>query len=310
MSTFGIPGTLHHAIDKQYRAKMVVLNRIPRDEVSLTSSGRCVCLVCSWKPVLDTAQVLSIHRSGKKHKEQYKIWKKNKRERIRQNNNQRKRPHNADESTEDASNPSKRLRTETPNGEQPYPRYLQYSNLHNYEYNYETIPDVNPDQMPVNYPQTMPDQNTDVQDPQENNTLYYSSERPSSTPSQPIFDTGNLPPPPQPMDPITHQRINEYYNDCRSKGWKVDANGHLYKDENVEFDSDEEPPTPPADLGIKVIVAEQKTKQPNKNTSTHKQHSILGQELSTSAGDPQNQKALVKRKLRKEKQKERKKNNA
>lgn len=41
--------------------------KVPDDEVRVTNVGKFACLVCPQWPVLDTAQMLVVHRAGKKH---------------------------------------------------------------------------------------------------------------------------------------------------------------------------------------------------------------------------------------------------
>ncbi|ESO10192.1 hypothetical protein HELRODRAFT_73292 [Helobdella robusta] len=41
---------------------------IPNNEAKLLSNGRFACTVCHQGPVFDTVPMLSIHRSGKRHK--------------------------------------------------------------------------------------------------------------------------------------------------------------------------------------------------------------------------------------------------
>jgi hypothetical protein len=56
--------------------------------------------------------------------------------------------------------------------------------------------------------------------------------------------------PPRPVQLTPEQRqiveLEEYYTKLRTAGWKKDTDGVWVRDENAEFDSDDEPPAPPA----------------------------------------------------------------
>lgn len=44
------------------------------EESKQLSNGKYMCLICSRRPILDTLEVLAIHRNGKKHKLEYETW--------------------------------------------------------------------------------------------------------------------------------------------------------------------------------------------------------------------------------------------
>ncbi|XP_058015966.1 sodium channel modifier 1 [Ahaetulla prasina] len=52
---------------KKRRVAELLANYIPEDEALLLRDGRYSCTVCFQRPVFDTLDMLTIHRSGKKH---------------------------------------------------------------------------------------------------------------------------------------------------------------------------------------------------------------------------------------------------
>ncbi|XP_061573541.1 LOW QUALITY PROTEIN: sodium channel modifier 1 [Cololabis saira] len=52
---------------KKRRVADLLSNFIPDDEAALMSNGRFTCLVCFYRPVFDTVEMLTVHRQGRKH---------------------------------------------------------------------------------------------------------------------------------------------------------------------------------------------------------------------------------------------------
>ncbi|XP_077776168.1 sodium channel modifier 1 [Podarcis muralis] len=52
---------------KKRRVADLLANYIPEDEALLLRDGRYACTVCFHRPVFDTLDMLTVHRSGKKH---------------------------------------------------------------------------------------------------------------------------------------------------------------------------------------------------------------------------------------------------
>ncbi|KAF0032115.1 hypothetical protein F2P81_016670 [Scophthalmus maximus] len=59
---------------KKRRVADLLANFIPEDEAALMSNGRYTCLVCSYRPVFDTVDMLTVHRNGNKHLEGLKSF--------------------------------------------------------------------------------------------------------------------------------------------------------------------------------------------------------------------------------------------
>lgn len=52
---------------RKRRVEDLLSSYIPEDEALLLKNGRYACSVCSYRPVFDTLDMLTVHRSGKKH---------------------------------------------------------------------------------------------------------------------------------------------------------------------------------------------------------------------------------------------------
>ncbi|XP_049585416.1 sodium channel modifier 1 isoform X4 [Syngnathus scovelli] len=59
---------------KKRRVADLLSNFIPEDEAALLSNGRYTCLVCHYRPVFDTVDMLTVHRKGKRHLEGLKAF--------------------------------------------------------------------------------------------------------------------------------------------------------------------------------------------------------------------------------------------
>ncbi|XP_077557383.1 sodium channel modifier 1-like [Haemaphysalis longicornis] len=49
------------------RVSEILVSHIPEDEALLLKNGKYSCTVCSHRPVLDTIEMLALHRKGKRH---------------------------------------------------------------------------------------------------------------------------------------------------------------------------------------------------------------------------------------------------
>ncbi|XP_022247763.1 sodium channel modifier 1-like [Limulus polyphemus] len=52
---------------KRRRVSDLLVGHIPEDEALLLKNGRYTCTVCSYRPIFDTIETLSLHRKGKRH---------------------------------------------------------------------------------------------------------------------------------------------------------------------------------------------------------------------------------------------------
>ncbi|XP_077175866.1 sodium channel modifier 1 [Paroedura picta] len=62
----GDDGSQLHVLQKR-RVADLLAHYIPEDEALLLRDGRYACTVCGHRPVFDTLDMLTVHRSGKKH---------------------------------------------------------------------------------------------------------------------------------------------------------------------------------------------------------------------------------------------------
>uniref|UniRef100_A0A3B4AJ01 Sodium channel modifier 1 n=1 Tax=Periophthalmus magnuspinnatus TaxID=409849 RepID=A0A3B4AJ01_9GOBI len=60
---------------KKRRVADLLSNYIPEDEATIMSNGY-TCLVCSYGPVFDTVDMLTVHRNGKRHLELKRFYRK------------------------------------------------------------------------------------------------------------------------------------------------------------------------------------------------------------------------------------------
>ncbi|KAG7271654.1 hypothetical protein CRUP_033978 [Coryphaenoides rupestris] len=54
---------------KKRRVSDLLAHFIPEDEAALMKNGRYTCLVCTYRPVFDTVDMLTVHRKGRRHLE-------------------------------------------------------------------------------------------------------------------------------------------------------------------------------------------------------------------------------------------------
>nr|XP_023844264.1 sodium channel modifier 1 [Salvelinus alpinus] len=219
---------------KKRRVADLLSNFIPEDEAALMKNGRYTCLVCSYRPVFDTVDILTVHRKGKRHLEGMK-WFYGKKTQLKNEISKRKHENyvQAEDSQQEPSS-SAPLLTQT--------RKLTHHAL------LKTVP-YNSCHTKTRYSMLKV-------------ICYYCDISPSSTrlssPHQMSVETmirhHVITQFQQESEPLTAQRRSEmeHYLKLKSAGWLLDRSGQWVKDENVEFDSDEEEPSllpssPPTD---------------------------------------------------------------
>jgi len=70
------------SLQKKGRVSELLAPEIPHDEVAVLNDGRFTCLVCNARPILDTVEILTIHRNGHKHKRNSMEFVKRKQEKL------------------------------------------------------------------------------------------------------------------------------------------------------------------------------------------------------------------------------------
>ncbi|XP_019896938.1 sodium channel modifier 1 isoform X2 [Esox lucius] len=227
---------------KKRRVADLLSNFIPEDEAALMKNGRYTCLVCSYRPVFDTVDMLTVHRKGKKHLEGMK-WFYGKKTQLK--NEISKRQHEnfiQGEDSRQESSSSAPLLTQTRKLTHhallktvPYNSCHKKTSTKTEKGSTSSSPEceIRPSGTGLSPPhlsgRTI--SNTDIMSlPSSNHTTAKLCKKPAKTLK---------------TEPLTAQRRKEmeHYLKLKSAGWLQDRSGKWIKDENVEFESDEDEPT-------------------------------------------------------------------
>ncbi|KAL7394026.1 hypothetical protein ABVT39_019484 [Epinephelus coioides] len=236
---------------KKRRVADLLSHFIPEDEAALMKNGRYTCLVCSYRPVFDTVDTLTVHRNGKRHLEGLKAFYGKK---ARLKNEVTKRQHEKYVQSEDTGQEPSRS---APLLEQTR-KLTHHALLKTVPYNSchtktSTKSDkgslrIVSDPAVTSCSRTASEQERSCQETEASNVSSQNSSSGCAAAgegSRPSADMREA------AEPLTAQRRREleHYLKLKSDGWLQDRSGRWVKDENVEFDSDEEeePPslTPP-----------------------------------------------------------------
>ncbi|CAH9107257.1 unnamed protein product [Cuscuta epithymum] len=208
MSVFGGDSWAREAGQRKRRVDDLIAGNINASAYKKLSSGKFSCLVCPHNPVLDTLPVLSAHLKGLRHRAAELRLKDKELARQDEIN---KRFALSDHATDNSHRPcrplSKRLIENTKRA---------VSDMHRTE-NVKQTPVCQPPELQCYRSLSISDGNgcvpTDVA-PRHKGIQHAA------------------------YDPERHERELKF----TAAGWKRDAHGRWFKDENVEFDSDEEDP--------------------------------------------------------------------
>uniref|UniRef100_A0A1A8FCP0 Sodium channel modifier 1 n=2 Tax=Nothobranchius korthausae TaxID=1143690 RepID=A0A1A8FCP0_9TELE len=214
---------------KKRRVADLLSHFIPEDEAALLNNGSYTCLVCSYRPVFDTVDVLTVHRRGKKHLEGLKMFY-GKKAQLRSEIT--KRQHEGYVQAEDSQEPS----TSAPLLAQTR-KLTHHALLNAAPYNScHSRTSTKPERKQVAV-RSDPTRNASRNLPASGSNSSHSNEVPEA--SSASEQTG-----PRVAEPLTAQRRREleHHLKLKSDGWVQDWNGQWVKDDNVEFDSDEEEP--------------------------------------------------------------------
>uniref|UniRef100_A0A3Q0R1G9 Sodium channel modifier 1 n=1 Tax=Amphilophus citrinellus TaxID=61819 RepID=A0A3Q0R1G9_AMPCI len=200
---------------KKRRVADLLSNFIPEDEAALMKNGRYTCLVCSYRPVFDTVDMLAVHRKGKRHLEGLKGFYGKK---ARLKNEITKRKHENYVQAEE--------KRQEPSGSAPL---LAQTRTLTHHALLKTVP-YNSCHRKTSLPEEM----------FYGQVLFLGNFKPH--PSKDALESQTTVR--QEAEPITAQKKREleHYLKLKSDGWLRDRSGKWVKDENVEFDSDEEEP--------------------------------------------------------------------
>ncbi|KAF1388435.1 hypothetical protein PFLUV_G00090150 [Perca fluviatilis] len=234
---------------KKRRVADLLSHYIPEDEAALMKNGRYTCLVCSYRPVFDTVDTLTVHRNGKKHLEGLKAFYGKK---ARLKNEMTKRHHENYIQTEDTKQEpscSAPLLAQTRKlTHHALLKTVPYNSCHTKTSTKsgEGARRISSDPSDNSCSETASEQEKACQKTKVSNSLSQSTFNGCTAAvegSHPdIKAEASVT---QEAEPITAQRRREleHYLKLKSDGWLPDRSGQWVRDENVEFDSDEEEPT-------------------------------------------------------------------
>uniref|UniRef100_A0A670Z9Z2 Sodium channel modifier 1 n=1 Tax=Pseudonaja textilis TaxID=8673 RepID=A0A670Z9Z2_PSETE len=209
---------------KKRRVAELLANYIPEDEALLLRDGRYSCTVCFHRPVFDTLDMLTIHRSGKKHLAGLQRFYGKK---VSLENEIQKRHHQAYLEAEENAPLLAQTRKITQNAllkTVPYNsccRSKSWLHLHNQP------PLLFTGMSPTSKAKSF-SESSFLTEPREKKFARQGKGRKTRKSSEP--------------DDPEKRRTLEHYLKLKSSGWIQDGSGKWVKDENVEFDTDEEEP--------------------------------------------------------------------
>ncbi|XP_024114344.1 sodium channel modifier 1 isoform X2 [Oryzias melastigma] len=223
---------------KKRRVSDLLSNFIPEDEAALLSNGRYTCLVCSYRPVFDTVDMLTVHRQGKKHLEGLKSFYGKK---SKLKNEIAKRKHENYVKEEDQQEPSSSAPLLAKTRKLTHHALLKTVPYNSCHRKTSTKLDKGPSSSAGNMCNKLPSAcwKADISDNQStSDSIEFITESCSSKDGKQIQSETR-----QTTEDITPQRRRELEHYLKLKsGWLQDRSGQWVKDENVEFDSDEEAP--------------------------------------------------------------------
>ncbi|KAM8870920.1 sodium channel modifier 1 [Spinachia spinachia] len=228
------------------RVADLLSNFIPEDEAALMSNGRYSCVVCSYRPVFDTVDTLTVHRNGKRHLEGLKAFYGKK---ARLKNERTKRHHEDSVQAEDTR--------QEPSCSAPLlertRRLTRHALLKTAPYNSchaktSTKSEKGPPNTGTEFSLNACNKTASEQQKAEDSkisSLSTSAAGEGAPPSEDLHGPeGAMPQEEEPL-PAHRRRELQHYLKLKSDGWLKDRGGRWVRDENVEFDSDEEEPTSP-----------------------------------------------------------------
>ncbi|KAM9309657.1 sodium channel modifier 1 [Pholidichthys leucotaenia] len=232
---------------KKRRVADLLSNFIAEDEAALLKNGRYTCLVCSYRPVFDTVDMLTVHRQGKRHLEGLKAFYGKK---ARLKNEIAKKHHEnyiqEEDGREEPSSSAPLLAQTRKLTHHALLKTVPYSSCHRKTSTKPERGTARPSSDPSGHSfNKMP---SACQKSGVSNSISQSSASSCTTENremQPSERTTASQATVTPeSEPITAERRREleHYLKLKSDGWVQDRNGLWVKDENVEFDSDEEEP--------------------------------------------------------------------
>ncbi|XP_034030259.1 sodium channel modifier 1 [Thalassophryne amazonica] len=236
---------------KKRRVADLLSNFIPEDEAALLKNGRYSCLVCSYRPVFDTIDTLTVHRNGKRHLQGLKRFYGKK---AQLKNEITKRQHEkyvqAEDRRQEPSTSAPLLEQTQKLTHHALLKTVPYNSCHRQT---STKSKQGPESVSLDSSSSPSSTRSSEQQKEHWNTAVSDGLPPSSStvcssaqkePQPSKLIKGLQPAVMQASELITakKRRELEHYLKLKSDGWLKDRSGQWVKDENVEFDSDEEEP--------------------------------------------------------------------
>nr|XP_037289038.1 sodium channel modifier 1-like [Rhipicephalus microplus] len=239
------------------RVSEILVSHIPEDEALLLKNGKYACTLCPHRPVLDTIEMLAMHRKGKRHL--ISEWKERELEKRLQEANAAAR------TVITSFDRSKLLGSAPVKATKKAPRlklmksapYSSCCKKKGGDQEGTNASGINEAKTPaVSQNAENPLVKAYIKKTQRKNSftaVVEQSKRSSTTPQR--CDNGESTARPKKTvykdvkKDLTQEEAKEkakaqYFLNLRMSGWKLDRDGKWVKDENVEFDSDEEEPPP------------------------------------------------------------------
>ncbi|KAJ0066483.1 hypothetical protein NL108_013643 [Boleophthalmus pectinirostris] len=217
---------------KKRRVADLLSNYIPEDEATIMSNGRYTCLVCSYGPVFDTVDMLTVHRNGKRHLEGLKRFYKKKAE---LKNEIAKRKHEnyirSEENSQEESSSAPLLAQTRKLTHHALLRTVPYNSCHRKT---STTSEKQSASSTSNFSHNSRLCEVKPATTSTNSTATTQTDKAVITKEIHLEES----------PPMSEQRKKEleHYLKLKSAGWIQDRSGQWLKDDNVEFDSDEEEP--------------------------------------------------------------------
>ncbi|KAK6778031.1 hypothetical protein RDI58_024749 [Solanum bulbocastanum] len=216
MSVFGGDSWAREAQCRKRRVDELMVDNIDSSAYKKLSSGKFVCIICSHRPVLDTPLMLSVHVKGSSHRAAESRLRE--RELGRQDEiNKRIVLSECDTATSKTLTSSQLCRSAS----KPL---------------IECTRKAASDVLHQNLAQSTASQGNEIKCTKADTTSVLANQRHSQCVQIGVATNQTI------MSQAYNQERRERELKFTSAGWKRDGYGKWFKDENVEFDSDEEDP--------------------------------------------------------------------
>lgn len=221
---------------KKRRVADLLSNYITEDEAALMKNGRYTCLVCSYRPVFDTIDMLTVHRKGKRHLEALQKFYGKK---AQLKNEVAKRQHEnyiqSEQQPQESSSSAPLLAQTRKLTHHALLKSVPYNSCHRKNSTKSENRPASTTSDPTDGPNR-----TSLERVEACHRAEVSDSLPPSKKRAGLHESQHT----DGCEPVTAQRKREleHYLKLKSDGWVQDRSGQWIKDENVEFDSDEEEP--------------------------------------------------------------------